>query len=208
MKKRLIGMLSLVLWLPSLVAAADTTLVQDYFRQLQSLEGDFVQTVFDADAELIQASSGKVYMAKPGRFRWDYQEPFEQLIVADGDRLWLYDKDLEQVTVRPMAEVLSTTPLAVLSGAAPIDETFSISEPVTHGGLAWYELLPTVPDAEFTTLWVGFNESGELRTLELVDTFGQRTRLSFDDLDPNASVDPALFRFEPPEGVDVVGDAS
>jgi len=201
-------MLCLVLGVPLATFAAEPSRVQDYFRQLQSLEGDFVQTVFDADAELIQASSGRVYMTKPGRFRWDYREPFEQLIVADGARLWLYDKDLEQVTVRPLNEVLSATPLAVLSGAAPIDETFSISEPISHSGLDWYELLPMVPDAEFTTLWVGFSEGGELRTLELVDTFGQRTRLSFDDLDPNASVDPTLFRFQPPPGVDVVGDAS
>lgn len=206
--RRLLAIFWLSLCLLAPAGGAEESLVKNYFRELRSLEGAFVQTVFDADAELIQASSGKVYMNKPGRFRWDYLEPFEQVIVADGARLWLYDKDLEQVTVRPMGDVLSATPLAVLSGVAPIDETFSISEPVEHGGLAWYELLPLVEDPEFTTLWVGFNQAGELRTLELVDTFGQRTRLSFDDLTPNAPVASSLFEFEPPEGVDVVGDRS
>lgn len=202
------SLLFCLLLLPATAQSVEDDLVRRYFRQLQSLEGDFVQTVFDADGELIQSSAGRVYMSKPGRFRWDYLEPFEQLIVADGERLWLYDKDLEQVTVRPMGEVLSATPLAVLSGVAPIEDTFSISEPMVSSGLAWYELLPLVTDAEFTTLWVGFSEAGELRTLELVDTFGQRTRLSFDQLVPNTPVASELFEFQPPEGVDVVGDAS
>ena len=100
-------------------AEAAQSLVTGYFRDLQSLETDFVQSVFDADSQLIESSSGHMLMQKPGRFRWDYRQPYEQLIVADGDRIWHYDSDLEQVTVRRLDRALSATPLALLSGAAP-----------------------------------------------------------------------------------------
>jgi outer membrane lipoprotein carrier protein len=187
------------------VSAQSESAVQRYFKNLQSLRADFVQTVSNEKSRLVQSSSGEMWMQKPGRFRWDYREPYKQLIVADGERLWLYDSDLQQVTVKRMDKALSATPLALLSGAAPIEETFTVSAATTQGGLQWYELYPKDAQAEFKVLRVAF-AGDALNTIELEDVFNQRTRLAFGRLERNVKIDPALLRFAPPPGVDVVGD--
>ena len=205
-------MLRLLMWglaafcfLGAVSAAPALTKVNDYFRGLESLKADFVQTVFDDQARLVQTSSGRMYMQRPGKFSWDYEEPYPQLIIADGSRLWLYDSDLAQVTVKLMDKALSATPLALLSGAAPIEDAFTVGEQTEKGGLQWFELRPKDPDAEFASLWIGF-DGDTLAAIELADRFGQRTRLSFDNLERNVKIDPAMFIFHPPPGVDVVGD--
>ena len=180
--------------------------VQRYFQDLQSLRADFIQRVFDERSRVVQSSSGQMLMQKPGKFRWDYRTPAEQIIVADGNRLWAYDVDLAQVTVRKLDKALSSTPLALLSGAAPIEETFTVGNALGRDGLTWYELEPKQPQPEFRLLRVAFK--GELLvSLELEDSFGQRTRLDFQKLERNPTIDPALLKFTPPPGVDVVGDA-
>jgi len=186
-------------------AAPAETLVQRYFRDLTSLRAEFVQQVFDERSEIIQQSSGRVYMQKPRRFRWDYREPYRQIIVADGRRLWLYDSELEQVTVRQLDEALTAAPLALLSGAAPIDEAFAIGESYTRDQLQWFELQPKTEQAEFKLLRVAF-QGEALKILELEDVFNQRTRLQFDELERNPTIDPVLLRFVPPPGADVIGD--
>ncbi|NJM13382.1 MAG: outer membrane lipoprotein chaperone LolA [Synechococcaceae cyanobacterium SM1_2_3] len=197
-------LLALLLTLP--VAATASSPVQRYFHNLQTLRADFIQRVFDEKGRIMQSSSGQMLMQKPGKFRWDYRTPAVQLIVADGERLWAYDVDLAQVTVRKLDKALSSTPLALLSGAAPIEETFSVSEVVNRDGLDWYELTPKQPQPEFRLLRVAFK--GEiLTTLEVEDSFGQRTRLDFQRLERNPALDPAKLKFIPPPGVDVVGDA-
>jgi len=122
--KLTILILSLLSALPAWAATPSS--VQRYFQNLQSLRADFIQRVFDEQARVMQTSSGQMLMQKPGRFRWDYRTPAEQIIVADGERLWAYDVDLAQVTVRKLDQALSSTPLALLSGAAPIEETFTV----------------------------------------------------------------------------------
>lgn len=202
--KPIILIVSLLLALPAWPATSSP--VQRYFQNLQSLRADFIQRVFDERARLMQTSSGQMWMQKPGKFRWDYRVPAEQLIVADGERLWAYDVDLAQVTVRKLDQALSSTPLALLSGAAPIEETFTVSGVRNRDGLDWYDLTPKQSQAEFQVLRVAFK--GEiLVTLELEDRFGQRTRLDFQKLERNPPLDPALLKFNPPPGVDVVGDA-
>ena len=201
----LVMVLTTVCWLGVASAALAIAKVSDYFRGLESLRADFVQTVYDDQAKLVQTSSGRMYMQRPGKFSWDYQEPYPQLIVADGSRLWLYDSDLEQVSVKLMDKALSATPLALLSGAAPIEDTFTVGKQTEQGGLQWFELRPKNPEAEFESLWIGF-KGDTLATIELADRFGQSTRLSFDNLERNVKIDPAMFVFIPPPGVDVVGD--
>ena len=186
-------------------AAPAIAKVSDYFRGLESLKADFVQTVFDDQAKLVQTSSGRMYMQRPGKFSWDYQEPYPQLIIADGSRLWLYDSDLEQVSVKLMDKALSATPLALLSGAAPIEDTFTVGEQVKRGGLQWFELHPKTSETDFESLWIGF-KGDTLAAIELADRFGQSTRLSFSNLERNVQINPATFIFIPPPGVDVVGD--
>lgn len=198
--------LLLGLWLTLPAQAAPSSPVQRYFQELQSLRADFIQRVFDERSRVLQTSSGRMLMQKPGKFRWDYHTPAEQIIVADGERLWAYDVDLAQVTVRRLDKALSSTPLALLSGAAPIEETFNVGNVRRQDGLEWYELTPKQSQTEFRSLRVAFR--GEtLISLELEDSFGQRTRLDFQKLERNPPLDPALLKFTPPPGVDVVGDA-
>ncbi|MBE2295334.1 MAG: outer membrane lipoprotein chaperone LolA [Phycisphaerales bacterium] len=196
----------LSLMVPTLVLAAPSS-VQRYFEGLQSLHADFIQRVYDDRSRVVQSSSGEMLMQKPGKFRWNYRTPTEQIIVADGQRLWAYDIDLAQVTVRKMDQALSSTPLALLSGAAPIEEAFSVGAPRSQDGLTWYDLTPKQPQPEFRLLRVAF-KGDLLVSLELEDSFGQRTRLDFQKLERNPILDPALLKFTPPPGVDVVGDAS
>ena len=201
--KPIILMLGLALATSALAAAS----VQRYFQSLQSLRADFIQRVFDERGRVMQTSSGRMLMRKPGKFRWDYQTPAEQVIVADGERLWAYDVDLAQVTVRKLDQALSSTPLALLSGAAPIENTFTVGGVRRQDGLDWYELTPKQPQPEFRLLRVAFKRDA-LVSLELEDSFGQRTRLDFQKLERNPALDPALLKFTPPPGVDVVGDTS
>lgn len=203
-RRYLLLLLSLLLPLP--VWAAQPAQVQRYFQDLKSLRADFIQRVFDERSQIVQSSSGQMLMQKPGKFRWNYRTPAEQVIVADGDRLWAYDVDLAQVTVRKLDKALSVTPLALLSGAAPIEDTFTVGEARNRDGLAWYELTPKQPQPEFRLLRVAF-KAELLVSLELEDGFGQRTRLDFQKLERNPALDPALLKFTPPPGVDVVGDA-
>ncbi len=202
--RKLILLLGLLLMTSAVWGAPSQ--VKSYFQDLQSLETEFQQSVFDADARLLETSSGRMLMQKPGRFRWDYHEPYEQLIVADGDRLWHYDSDLEQVTVRRLNKALNATPLALLSGAAPLEEAFSIEKGPKEKGMQWYVLHPHDTQSDFKTLRVAFDQNRDLKAIELEDAFSQRTRLSFQGLQRNVTIDPGLLRFVPPVGVDVVGD--
>ncbi|HOW61205.1 MAG TPA: outer membrane lipoprotein chaperone LolA [Candidatus Contendobacter sp.] len=196
----------IILMLASLASAAAPSPVQRYFHSLQSLRADFIQRVFDERGQVLQASSGQMLMRKPGQFRWDYRTPAEQVIVADGERLWAYDVALAQVTVRKLDQALGSTPLALLSGAAPIEEAFTVGGVRNRDGLDWYDLTPKQPQPEFRLLRVAFR-GDTLISLELEDNFGQRTRLDFQKLERNPTLDPALLKFTPPPGVDVVGDA-
>ncbi|MFZ1828400.1 MAG: outer membrane lipoprotein chaperone LolA [Candidatus Competibacteraceae bacterium] len=199
------SLISLLLILSLAGPAWAETRVQRYFQDLQSLRADFIQRVYDERAQIVQSSSGQMLMRKPGQFRWDYRTPAAQIIVADGERLWAYDVDLAQVTVRKLDTALSSTPLALLSGAAPIEEAFTVGDVQTRDGLDWYDLTPKQPQPDFRLLRVAF-KGALLVSLELEDSFGQRTRLDFQKLERNPTVDSVLLKFTPPPGVDVVGD--
>ncbi|MGF1528741.1 MAG: outer membrane lipoprotein chaperone LolA [Candidatus Competibacterales bacterium] len=178
--------------------------LDDYFEGLETLRADFVQLVFDDRGREVERSTGWLALARPGRFHWFYRQPYPQRLVADGERLWLYDIELDQVTVKPLSEVLSAAPAALLSGAVDWRTAFRAEAPVIQGDLVWYRLRPKDPEASFTTLWLGF-EGKSLRALELQDALQRRTRLGFDKLERNIPVDGELFRFTPPPGVDVIG---
>ena len=202
---RLIPVAVLWLWVTMSPAFAADTTVQDYFRNLQSLQADFEQTVFDERNRVLQTSRGRMLMAKPDRFRWDYSEPYQQLIIADGDRLWQYDADLEQVTVRKLDQAVGATPLALLSGNVPVDSAFDVAPPIDSQGERWYVLTPKQTDSDFRELRIGFRDN-TLSELELLDMFDRRTRLTLTDPQPNIALDRQLFQFTPPPGVDVIGD--
>lgn len=185
-------------------AAAESE-IERFFRELNGLSASFTQTVMDENGQVEQVSHGQMAMQKPGRFRWDYHDPYRQLIVADGERLWLYDKDLEQVTVQRIDEALTETPLALLSGVAPIEEKFEVRQSHDLGTVRWYELQPKSGDSEFKLLKVAFDQ-GRLVSFELENALKQVTRLSLQNVRVNPDLDPQRFQFTPPPGVDVVGD--
>ena len=182
-------------------ADAPSTRLADFFDDLSTLSADFSQQVLDGNKREIQSSSGRMWIMRPGMFRWDYSQPYQQQVVADGSHLWAFDKDLEQVTVQPAGEVLTATPAMLLSGEQPLDEVFNISEAAGQGVL----LTPKNNDSNVTELTLLFNADG-LERIDAADAFGNTTVFTFSNLQRNPLLDRQLFTFVPPEGADVVGD--
>lgn len=178
----------------------------DRFSQgLQGLDGQFEQRVFDSNGHLSESSEGRVALRTPRQFRWEYQQPFPQLIVADGDHVWIYDPDLEQVNVRLQSHEEQSSPLAALIDRDELDRQFEVSEGGAQDGYRWLLLDPRGEQAEFSQARLAFSEAGELARMELDDALGQRTEVDFSGWQRNPSFDAGHFSFDPPEGVDVVG---
>jgi len=204
-----IACLALLLALSSLssVLAADADggqALRRFLEETTTLRAAFRQTLFTANTAEPQISDGVLMVKRPGRFRWEYSMPTEQLVVCDGTRLWMYDPDLEQVTVRPIDETLRGTPAMLLSGQATLDETFRVLESYVEGGLEWIRLEPLAGSPEFDALLIGL-DNGVLRQMELSDSLGQTTRIELSDVAAGADLDDSLFLFTPPEGADVIG---
>jgi outer membrane lipoprotein carrier protein len=193
----------LLLWLLCLPGALAETpaLVEQLFIDLQTLQADFDQQVVDSNNRLVQSSQGRMWIMRPGRFRWDYETPYRQQLVADGERLWSYDEDLEQVTVQAAAQVLTATPAMLLSGNQPLEDVFIIEA----SGTERVQLTPKSDDSNVTGLQLYF-ANGLLQRIEARDTFGNTTAFTFSNLKRNPELQPALFHFEPPAGADVVGE--
>jgi outer membrane lipoprotein carrier protein len=167
--------------------------------------GEFEQKIFDSNRRLLQESRGVLAFSRPGKFRWTYLKPYAQLIVGDGSKVWIYDEDLKQVTVKKLDQALGSTPAALLAGNNEAMRAFRLSDKGSKDGLEWLEALPRDKEGNFETIRMGFNRSG-LQIMELVDGFGQTTVLRFKALERNPKLDSALFRFSPPKGADVIGD--
>ena len=173
-----------------------------FLDQVRSLRAEFQQSVFDEDARPLDEASGMVYIERPGRFRWDYTEPYPQEIVGDGEKVWVYDSELEQVTVRPLDDALGDTPAMLLSSDRPVEQSFEVSDIDGPDGYDWVGLKPLGEQVSFTEIRLGFD--GEtLRVMELTDAFGQLTRLRFAKVERNPILAPTLFQFTPPEGADI-----
>lgn len=173
-------------------------------KSLDSLQADFKQTVLDDEKNVVQQSSGKVSIQRPGKFAWIYQHPYEQQIIADGKELWVYDVDLDQVTVKPMQVSLATAPIMVLMQQQPVETQFEIREIGQRKYLYWVELVPKKKDMEFTRVFIGL-EDEIVKAMELRDNFGQSTQIVFENLRNNVIFNPDTFVFIPPPGVDVFG---
>ena len=169
-----------------------------------TLSASFAQILLEVDGEPGEVSRGHFYLNRPGRFRWEYREPVEQLVVSDGTRLWMYDEDLEQVTVRGIDDGLAGTPAMLLSGEGSLEESFRIGASYVEDGLSWIELAPLAEPAEFQGLRVGLAD-GLIRVMEVRDNLDQVSRIEFTELTRNVDLDEALFLFEPPAGTDVIG---
>ena len=185
-------------------SAASVDRFQSYLRTTQSARGDFEQKVFDKGGKLVQESKGSFVFLRPGRFRWTYSKP-QQLIVGDGDRVWIHDTDLNQVTVRRVSRVLGNTPAALLAGASDVDKAFEFKETGNRDGLEWLEATPREKEAGFERIRLGMSVSS-VEAMELVDHFGQTTVLRFSNIQRNPQIEAGTFRFTPPKGADVLGD--
>ena len=173
-------------------------------KNLDNLTADFKQTLRNEDKQVVQQSSGTLALQRPGKFAWIYTDPFEQQIVADGRELWVYDVELDQVTVKPIDESISSAPIMLLMKETDVSAQFRISEVGQRKFLYWVELEPQAPDLEFTHIYIGL-EDGTVRAMEMLGRFGQSTQIVFENLRVGVVHDPKTFRFEPPPGVDVYG---
>ncbi len=202
--------LLLLFALAPITAMADDALAHQrivaLFDNLKTLQAEFSQTVLDSELNVVRETSGTLQLSRPGKFRWEYAAPFAQIIVADGLNLWTYDPDLEQATVKPLENSLASSPAAVFTGDAPLDENFTVREMGQAGVLYWVALIPKVHDGDFESIRIGL-ENNQLATMELRDSLGQITRIIFRNVVRNPSLAPETFVFTPPTGADVIGEA-
>jgi len=193
--------------LPGAQAATAKDRLLSFFKEVQSMQAQFTQTVKAKGFEDKDTSKGLFRLMRPGKFRWDYDQPYKQEIIADGNKLWIYDMDMDQVIVKPLDLVLGQTPAVLLSGNASLTDRFDIEDmPDRHDlDLVWVLLRPKDKDTSYEKLMLGFAKE-DIKAMELVDNFGQVTFLQFSNLQRNPKIDPSVFEFHPPPGVDVIGD--
>lgn len=176
-----------------------------FLETTKTLRADFAQIVVAKNGKKPQQSIGVMMISRPGKFRWQIDKPYSQLLVGDGEKVWIYDADLRQVTVKKFDAALGSTPAALLVGGNTLDKNFTLREAGEREGLEWLEAIPKSPDSGFEKLQMGFSGS-DLKAMELFDNFGQTTSLFFSHLERNSQIAPALFRFVPAAGVDVIGE--
>lgn len=187
------------------VSQQGEVLMKRFFTQVKTMQADFRQEVVNDKGRIIQRAEGQVAIARPGKFRWVYASPEPQEIVADGEKLWVYDKDLAQVTIRPLASALGNTPAALIAGKNVLPSDFRIRDLGQRNGLSWVELLPRQSEHGFQRIVMGLaNDAMLLHSLVLRDDFGQTTRLSFYNGRVNKPVSTNQFAFVTPAGVDIL----
>lgn len=182
------------------------TKLKEFVAGTHSAQAEFTQTLLDKNGKKIQAASGTMQFVRPGKFRWVYQKPYEQLIVGDGAKFWLYDIDLNQVTVKKLNAALGSSPAALLSGDNEIERDFILKDDGEKEGLAWLQAKPKNAESNFESIRMGFNAQAELMAMELHDAFGHNTVLRFTNLKRNPQLASSLFKFVPPKGADVLGE--
>jgi outer membrane lipoprotein carrier protein len=193
----------IVLGFAANVAHADAVdTLREFVRDVKTGRASFTQTVTSADGAKKRSSSGSFEFARPNRFRFAYAKPFEQLIVSDGQKVWIHDVDLNQVSVRRLSAALGATPAALLAGAA-LEQEFSLVAQPSKDGVDWVQATPRQADGAFQSMRVGFRGK-ELAAVEILDAFGQRSVLQFSRYEANAALPEQSFRFVPPSGADVI----
>ncbi len=190
------------------IAQDSLACVEAYLGSLKTLTADFVQVVQDKSGQVTDRATGTLTLSRPDRFRWDYTQPYVQTIVADGQKLWLYDPDLQQVTVRSLEQGLGATPAMLLSGAGKVGDAFKAGPIESRQGLKWCRLVPAQQGSDFERVSLAFDARAELTAMELVDKLGQTTTIEFRQLRRGAKVSDSQFRFVPPPGADVIGEAA
>ena len=201
---RIVIALALLLTCVAARAASIETL-KAFLLQTTSGKARFAQIIVDKNLKQLQQATGALQVQRPGKFRWEYEKPYEQLIVGDGARLWIYDKDLNQVTVRRMDKALGSSPAALLAGSNEIEKTYDLTNLGNQEGLDWLEAVPKSKENAFERIRLGFGQNG-LEAMELRDQFGQATVIKFASVERNPKLLPDAFNFTPPKGADVISE--
>ncbi len=187
-------------------AASGIDSLKSFVAKTHSAQANFTQEVVDQSGKKIQSASGVMQFQRPGKFRWAYQKPYEQIIVGDGVKFWLYDVDLNQVTVKKLDAALGSNPAALLSGSNEIERGFALQDDGNQDGLDWLQATPKGSDTSFDKIRMGFNAQAELVAMELNDAFGHKTVLRFSNMQHNPKFSAQQFHFTPPKGADVIGE--
>jgi outer membrane lipoprotein carrier protein len=198
--------LALIFMLTCVTArAASIEMLKGLLQQTTSGKARFAQIVVDKNLKELQKATGTMQFVRPGRFRWEYDKPYEQSIVGDGNKLWIYDKDLNQVTVRKLDKALGGSPAALLAGSNEMEKLYTLTNLGPQEGLDWLEAVPKSKDNTFERIRLGFGPAG-LEAMELRDQFAQTTVIKFAGVERNPKIAPEVFRFTPPKGADVITD--
>ena len=198
--------LLLLFILPFSAHAGGSDKLKNFIAATHAAQANFTQDVLDKSGKRIQSASGTMQFVRPGKFRWVYQKPYEQLIVGDGAKFWLYDVELNQVTTKKLDAALGSSPAALLSGSNEIERGFVLTDSGSLNGLDWLQAVPRSQDTSFEKIRMAFNAQSELVIMELHDTFGNNTVLRFSGLQRNPKLSAELFKFVPPKGADVLGE--
>lgn len=177
-----------------------------FIQQTQTVQAHFSQALADRNARIIQRSSGIMQFERPDKFRWIYKTPYEQSIIGDGEKVWFYDHDLNQVTVRQFNIAIGSSPAALLAGSGTIEENFELVNLGKQEEIEWLEATPKNKDSTFEFIQMGFSQQGELQFMALRDNFGQTTYLTFSELNKNPKLPDDAFKFVPPDGVDIISE--
>ena len=200
------GFLILFSSLFSQLAMADgVTSLRDFFNNTSTMRAQFSQVVNDNKGRKVQEVEGTMQLQRPNKFRWDYKKPYEQQIVSDGKQVFLFDTELQQVTIRDLSKTLGSSPAAMLAGGEAVEKSFSLKNATRKDGLIWVLAIPKDKESGFERVLLGF-KADKLRKMELYDSFNHITHITFDEVERNPVLRDSTFLFTPPKGVDVVGE--
>jgi outer membrane lipoprotein carrier protein len=206
--KKIRWLIAALLSVNSLIVTAEDVPVKQlkaFLNSAKSMTADFKQVLINEAGDPLQTSYGLFYLQRPGKFRWDYTKPFQQQIISTSGKVWFYDTDLEQVTVKKLDESVGSTPALLLSGDVPLEDNYNIEQQGSDGSMNWVKLVPKSQDSTFKYVLIGL-EKGVLSGMQLNDNFGQLTRIYFSNLKVNQPVEANLFEFVAPKGVDVFSE--
>lgn len=199
-----VALVAATLCLPLAAQAGAIEQLHDFLKITRTLKADFSQSVLGKNGRKPQLSSGSVAISRPGKLRWEIAQPYPQLVVGDGEKIWIHDPELQQVTVRKAGQAISGSPAALLAGNNELERNFTLRDTGDQDGLAWVEATPKAAESGFEKVRLGFAGS-DLKAMDLFDSFGQTTQIRFSRIEKNPALPASTFSFKPPAGADVIG---
>ena len=195
----------IIIFFSSVARADGVSSLKDFFNNTQSMRAKFHQMVNDNKGRKVQEVDGTMQLQRPNKFRWDYSKPYEQQIISDGKQVFLFDAELQQVTIRDLSKAIGSSPAAMLAGGEAVEKSFTLKNATRKDGLTWVLALPKDKDSGFDRVLLGF-KADKLRKMEMYDSFNHVTLITFEDVERNPVLQESTFLFTTPKGVDVVGE--